>query len=259
MIMGRDDFPRNVRLTLAIRAAHFCSNPECIKLTAGPHSDENKSLSTGHAAHIHAASPGGPRYLARQSPEQRKRASNGIWLCRVCGDLVDKDPSQYTVKTLRGWKRTHEALIAEVRTKGYSRSLELLRHDQSDGATAIKLVRLLEDKRALWAAVDAEFPDRVRRSLDQLRADLTTLRITLPRQAPMDAIILSLTRTIHLFFDRVEKYDLVRLQCDSRDPAWLDFRNALGSLRKSIGLQISNLAIAHTLSIGPDLQRILPE
>jgi hypothetical protein len=76
--------------TLAIRAAHFCSNPRCLKLTAGPHSDQNKSLSTGHAAHIHAASPKGPRYDTDQTRAQRRSILTGLLQDeRVYADAID--------------------------------------------------------------------------------------------------------------------------------------------------------------------------
>src|SRR5690348_11981857 len=108
--MARDDFSEATKRTLAIRAAHFCSNPGCRKLTAGPHSDETKSLTTGHAAHIHAASPNGPRYDPNQTPAQRRAISNGLWLCRECGDIVDKDGAPHSPDRLRQWKIGHEAL-----------------------------------------------------------------------------------------------------------------------------------------------------
>jgi hypothetical protein len=97
----RDEFPAATKRTLAIRAAHFCSNPECLKLTAGPHSDEGKSLSTGHAAHIHAAAPNGPRYDPHQTSAERRSIGNGLWLCRVCGDIVDKDTAPHSPDLLR--------------------------------------------------------------------------------------------------------------------------------------------------------------
>ena len=254
----RDDFPVPTKRTLAVRAAHFCSNPDCLKLTAVPHSDETKSLTTGHDAHIHAASKNGPRFNPKQTTAQRKAISNGLWLCRECGDIVDKDDSPHPAKLLRQWKKNHEALIAEVRTKGYARSLELLQSRAAEPAIAKRVIALLEDRRALWVSFDAEFPDRVRESLDLLRRQFADLRGTVPDGTPMDQVMLSLTKTIHVFFDQVEKIDLSSLRCDSRNPEWLQFRDALAALRKSIGLQISNLATVHNIVLSSDLQYMLP-
>lgn len=258
LMKSRDEFSPSTKRTLAIRAAHFCSNPRCLKLTAGPHSDEEKGLSTGHAAHIHAAAPSGPRYNPLQSTVQRKAISNGLWLCRECGDIVDKDDSQHSVAVLRQWKRDHEAMISEVRTQGYARSLELIQSRRREPVLAKRVIALLEDRRAFWASFDAEFPDRVRQSLDGLRVQLVDLRSSLPDGVPMDRILLSLTKTIQLFFGHVERSDLSKLRCDSGDPEWLQFADALATLRKSMGMQISNLASAYDISLSSDLRTIAP-
>src|SRR6185437_14378176 len=140
---SRDDFPAPVRRTLALRAAHFCSNPDCLRLTTGPHSNPAKALVTGHAAHIHAASPLGPRYNPKQTTEQRKAARNGIWLCRECGQIVDGDTSAHTAPQLRRWKRDHEALVATIRTRGYEASIRLMNGNSFGRADAKKLIAKL--------------------------------------------------------------------------------------------------------------------
>ena len=256
---SRDEFSEKTKRTLATRAAHFCSNPVCLKLTAGPHSDKTKSLTTGHAAHIHAAAPRGPGYNPNQTPPQRKAITNGIWLCRECGDLVDKDDSPHPASLLRQWKDDHEALIAEVRSKGYSQSLLLLQSRRVEPAIAKKIISGLEDRRALWEMFDAEFPDRVRQSLDNLRSRLVDLRSELVDDSPLDQILLSLTKTIHVFFSTVEKSDLTQLRCDANNPEWRRFCDALATLRKAIGLQISNPANAYGVKISSDLKSIVPK
>ena len=72
-----------------------------------------------------------------------------------------------------------------------------------------------------------------------------SLRKDLPSGSPLDQIVQSLTTTILTFFDQVETIDLVALRCDGYDPVWLHFRDALATLRKAIGLQLSNLAMAY--------------
>lgn len=256
--MARDEFSPATKRTLAIRAAHFCSNPHCLKLTAGPHSDETKSLTTGHAAHVHAASPEGPRYDSNQTPAQRKDISNGLWLCRECGDIVDKDDAPHSPSLLKQWKADHEAMIAEVRTKGYAKSLALLQSRHVEPAAAKKIIAALEDRRALWQTFDAEFPDRVRQSLDHLRSRFVDLRCELADGSPLDQVLLSLTKTIHEFFNIVESSDLTTLRCNSHDPEWCRFSNALATLRKAIGLQIANLAAAYGVTLSADLKSISP-
>lgn len=255
---SRDNFTATVKRTLALRAAYFCSNPKCLKLTAGPASTPSKSLTTGHAAHIYAASIQGPRYNYSQSQEERKSIENGIWLCRECGVIVDSDVSEHTAEQLKAWKKNHEKMIFEVRTEGYSRSLELLESSRMEPKIAKKIIASMEDRRSLWVTFDAEFPDRVRQSLDELRNRFTLLRGELTDGSPLDNALLSLTKTILSFFSTVEHLDLKSLKCDFFDPQWIYFSDALGILRKSIGIQISNLAIAYDVSLSDDLKSISP-
>lgn len=256
---ARDEFSTKTKQILAERAAHLCSNPDCLKLTTGPHSDPEKSLKTGHAAHIRAAASNGPRYDGNQTPQQRKHVSNGLWLCRECGDIVDKDTSPHTPELLHQWKRDHEAMIAEVRTKGYTQSLVLLQTRQQAPQLAKDVVAEFEDHRALWTAFDAEFPDRVRQSLDRLRFRLGDLRKGLPHGSALDQALQSLRKTIQTFFVQVEEIDLVTLRCDGSDPSWLRFRDALATLRKSVGLQLLYLCDAYGVVPIEELERLMPQ
>ena len=56
-----------------------------------------------------AAAPGGVRYDASLTREQRSSIFNGIWLCQTCSDLVDNDPGTYPVDVLRDWKERAES------------------------------------------------------------------------------------------------------------------------------------------------------
>lgn len=108
---NRDDFTVAVKRVLAQRAGYLCSKPGCRKLTIKPHSDPEKSLSNGVAAHIHAASENGPRYDPNQTPEERSSINNGIWLCHDHSDIIDKDENAYPAMLLREWKAQHEEFI----------------------------------------------------------------------------------------------------------------------------------------------------
>ena len=115
----RDDFPEDVKRVIANRAGLICSNPSCEASTSGPQDDPSKALNIGVAAHITAASPGGPRYNAVLSSEQRSSAWNGLWLCQNCAKLVDNDVSLFPEDFLRAWKtiREHNALHSIGKTK----------------------------------------------------------------------------------------------------------------------------------------------
>lgn len=106
--MPRDDFSWRLKETLAKRVAMLCSNPECRRLTSGPRSDATKTINIGVAAHIAAASPGGPRYVGSLSASERASLSNAIWLCQTCAKLVDSDETRFSSRVLRRWKKAAE-------------------------------------------------------------------------------------------------------------------------------------------------------
>jgi hypothetical protein len=97
----RDDFPEQVKRALSARVGNLCLNPDCRALTSGPHDDAAKAVNLDLAAYVTAAAPGGPRYDASVTPEQRAAAENAIWLCQNCAKLVDNDPSRFSVDLLR--------------------------------------------------------------------------------------------------------------------------------------------------------------
>ncbi len=101
----RDDFPKSTREKLAHLAGYKCSMPGCGISTRGATADGEAAIDLGEAAHITAASPGGPRYDPTLTTEQRRDYSNGIWLCGTHAKLVDSDESHFTVEELRSWKK----------------------------------------------------------------------------------------------------------------------------------------------------------
>lgn len=106
--MARDDFKLSTIKKLRDRVAHRCSNPSCRVATSAPQ-DEEGVTNVGKAAHICAASPGGARFDAGMTSNERKAFSNGIWLCAVHADEIDRDFNTYTVEVLKGWKKQAEA------------------------------------------------------------------------------------------------------------------------------------------------------
>lgn len=100
------DFSPGVIKVLRDRVNGLCSNPKCRRPTVGPDKDTpNERVVIGKASHIKAASPGGPRYDDMQSEEDRRSIENGIWLCALCADLIDKNAgADYSVETITAWK-----------------------------------------------------------------------------------------------------------------------------------------------------------
>lgn len=126
----RDDFSEAVKRAVAARAGYRCSKPDCDASTSGPQVRRNKAVSVGVAAHITAAAMGGPRYDETLTPAERAGVENAIWVCSVCGRLVDGDVTRFSVATLHMWKANREAAAqAELgrprgRTSGRPRSPE---------------------------------------------------------------------------------------------------------------------------------------
>ena len=106
--MPRDEFNQKIKEKLAKRVGYLCSNPSCKMFTVGPHTNPNKSINIGVAAHITAASEGGPRFNQDYTREERKSTINGIWLCQNCAKLIDNDIRKYSVELLIEWKMVAE-------------------------------------------------------------------------------------------------------------------------------------------------------
>ncbi len=120
MANKRDDFTLRTKRVIASKVGYKCSMPNCRKSTLIPNSAHDDFLTLGDAAHISAASEGGPRYNPKITPEQRKHESNGIWLCKECAYIVDHDKEElYNTQTLLNFKR-----YAEKKAKLESRNKE---------------------------------------------------------------------------------------------------------------------------------------
>lgn len=108
MAKNRDEFTQKTKQILANRVGVKCSNPNCRKSTSGANDDPSVATNIGVAAHICAASAGGPRYDSKMAPNERSSISNGIWLCQTCSKLIDANPLRYTKEVLHEWKKSAE-------------------------------------------------------------------------------------------------------------------------------------------------------
>ncbi len=122
----RDEFGPAVKAVIAARVAHRCSNPQCRAATSGPGSDNKASVNVGVAAHITAAAPGGARFDATMSSEDRSATSNGLWTCQTCSKLIDSDTWLYSVDLLRRWKTEAEERAAQMIAGGLATVTEPL-------------------------------------------------------------------------------------------------------------------------------------
>jgi hypothetical protein len=162
----RDEFTEEVKRVIAHRANLVCSNPDCRASTAGPQDDPSKALNIGVAAHITAASSGGPRHDSTITAELRKSAENGIWLCQNCAKLVDNDESLYPSRLLVAWKtvREHSALLQigqNVRPQALSESERKARELSSWKGKEVMLVKMSSPQHVLTLGVRPWAPIRV--------------------------------------------------------------------------------------------------
>jgi hypothetical protein len=113
----RDDFSKQTKQYVALRAGHQCSFTGCPQRTVGPSEESPAGVTiVGDAAHICAASPGGRRYVASMSSEERSHIDNAIWLCATHARLVDRDEVTFTIEGLRQMRLDREAACAlEIR------------------------------------------------------------------------------------------------------------------------------------------------
>lgn len=112
MSSNRDEFSEPTKRALAGRAGHRCSI--CKTPTIGP-SDESPDafMNVGIASHITAAAPGrgARRHDATLTSEQRSGIDNGIWLCRGCDGIVDRDAVRFSPDTLKRIRRDHTEFV----------------------------------------------------------------------------------------------------------------------------------------------------
>lgn len=99
----RVNFLKSTRNILAGNAGHMCSFYDCPKVTIGPEVKNDGSVGVkgvAIAAHIYAASPGGPRPPVGLTDKEISAESNGIWLCPDDATKVDAFQFEYPAELL---------------------------------------------------------------------------------------------------------------------------------------------------------------
>ncbi|SUD06255.1 lysogenic conversion protein [Pseudomonas aeruginosa] len=107
----RINFSPDTKLELAKRAGFHCSYPTCLVPTTGPTVDDEGNDSAAGiaiAAHIYPASKNGPRKRDGLTPEQIRNISNGIWLCRTHGTLIDDFQDEFPAEKVIEMKKVRE-------------------------------------------------------------------------------------------------------------------------------------------------------
>ena len=244
----RDDFPYKVKNLVAQCSAYLCSNPSCNKITIGPSGNNQiKPTNIGTAAHICAASPGGPRYDMSQTSTERKHINNAIWLCNNCSRLIDNNGGiDYPADHLRKWKRDHEELLKNC-LQGDKRIVFQFLPKPSDTHQAKKLVVFLEQRGVLFMPYTTEVPAFVMESIKEIRTFLTQLQAELEDDSPLTIIVNSMNHACRYFMNTTDP------QAEMKELVY-----SLGALRKILGLNIGDLEKEYSLQVKGPLKDAIP-
>jgi len=247
--MREADFPIAARKEIAQKAMYVCSSPTCFRFT-GYGTSEGRARVIAEAAHINAAGKKGPR-AKKTSSNYLKSSENGIWLCSICHDKVDNDPSYYTEGLLKEWKKQHEVVIRRIVGKDLESALLDLRSHKRYQEETREFVSFLENKRVMYEGMDHEFPPRVLDSLELIRERLVQTRAKINPDTDLFLALNKLQAAIDSFLRNIgTRTNLRTLRCDSNDPKWRQFSKELLALRKGIVIIMKVLAgdAGYTLS-----------
>lgn len=165
---------------LYAHSGNRCAYPNC----HAPIFEED-GLLTAECCHIKAFSPGGPRYDALQTDEERNSGENLILLCTRHHRIVDADEKTYTVELLCEYKQRHE--------QQYSASTLKLTDDQ------LKYLQMNSD--FFWKKIE---------EIDHANSDWLDLKIMVDVDGATSDLLNGLESLLHRmeeYFDELEKYD----------------------------------------------------
>ncbi|HIE5512350.1 hypothetical protein R1L06_04315 [Stenotrophomonas sp. C4297] len=186
-------FLQGVKDLIAYRAAYVCSNPDCLRLTAGPSlAGAALRVKIGEAAHIIGENPGSARHQPL-GDSVLNDVTNAIWLCASCHAEIDKNKGvDHSESLLRQWKSDIEARIAAI-LKAHQSPLPLYERASSNSKIAQNIVEIIDSHGAFFRHVASEDPSAVGNSIK-------LARIKIERQSRLiegDARLRSIARAIH--------------------------------------------------------------
>lgn len=238
-------FPTEVKELVAYRAAYVCSNPDCLRLTAGP-SLANASLKVkiGEAAHIVGEKPLSARH-EKLDDSALNGIKNALWLCASCHTAIDKNNGiDYPTSLLRQWKSDIEARISAI-LKSHQSPLPLYERTTSNSRIAQGIADILGNHGAFFQQHSYEDPSAVVSSIQMARKKIE-------RQVRMidgDTRLRTIGKAIH---DACRDY----MNETSVDQSiWQSYLNVL---RARCGVQLSSLKREYGVQINPSLAALLP-
>jgi len=240
------DFDLRTKDLLAQRSAMICNNPDCLSLTVGPDDAAgDMAVKLGEAAHIRAARSGQARFDATMTEDERATHMNGIWLCRNCHALIDKNGGvQFPRATIESWKKEHTEMI-ELLLRSHKSPIAKLRKMTKEGRIAQIIVDIAEQHGALFANMALENADHVIQSVKTLRGRYNALIREIEFDKTLKAILQQLSTYLRDF-----------MNLTSLNPA--AFVSELHTLRNRLGQLLRVLRDNYGCKIPPNLTIIVP-
>lgn len=104
------------------RIAYICCTRLFRRLTVKRAAQGDGIVRQCKAAHMQAASPGGPRAKSRASDLECRSSNNGLWLRYICARELDDNRSKYPAELFRRRKVEAEAQVEELATQDTRRA-----------------------------------------------------------------------------------------------------------------------------------------
>ncbi|MCK5058162.1 MAG: tetratricopeptide repeat protein [Candidatus Aminicenantes bacterium] len=255
MANERDNFSKTTIRILQERVAHRCSNPECRAPTSGPNSIDTKATRVGKAAHITAASEGGPRYGHNLNPEERKSINNAIWLCSNCHEKIDKDKLYYTADLLREWKKKAE----EIAREELGRPIRELADQKINEEIEKKFASLEETLRNLKAGDKKTMDEALKAFREGNYSKTKELFLDIKKKENKESALTSYNLGVIAFLELDFKGALAHfLEAESLDPDNTLYINEAGNVYHSLG-QYKRAIEYHEKALSSDLKTYGPE
>jgi hypothetical protein len=102
MTEHRPPTPATVRYLYGVTSQ--CAFPGCDEPLFKPVDGLKQRQLNSTVAHIHARRSGGPRWDANMTEADNRAAENLLLLCLFHSSVIDAEPDNYPVETLREWK-----------------------------------------------------------------------------------------------------------------------------------------------------------
>lgn len=235
--------------TLSLRAAGLCSNPSCLRLTAGPSlSNPAKIHQLGVACLIRGVQEGDPRYDAGQV-EHRPRhddIENGIWLCAHDARLVNEAEGIYTAEQLIAWKQAHEELIGAC-LEGRKRISFSMNQDEEEPAAAAAIITFFDQQGVLYTPGETMSKENITTAIADMRSWMQSQSALVLFDGRLEQLLNAIDRSCEAFLHLARHCDFAMLEI------------GLAVLKKAIGMVLNEMGTHYKIPLPANVRTIIPD